>query len=307
MRDVQVGLDGRVVHVVEEPDHARDVVQQRQVERLELQARSPGRGRRHTRRALATCLTAVAHCSAGGITSFCQMYSPRTRSTFFASNSRAMSRYARTRSTWNRWTLGLKSTSPTATQATLTIGRPAASHSSLISRFSLTSISSGSAKMSIESKPISLVLLDAERGPAAGLDPGGIDQAEFHGDSPAKARRVHALDGRRDCRARSASASGKPDREAGTAARSGLDLDRAVVLLDDPVADREAQPGPLADRLGGEERVEDPLADGRVDAAAGIGDLDPDALDLGIGSGADRDRALGGQASMAFISRLTTT
>ena len=63
----------------------------------------------------------------------------------------------------------------------------------------------------------------------------------------------------------------------------GLDLDRAAVLLDDPVADREAQPGPLADRLGGEERVEDPLADRRVDAAAGVGDLDPDALGLGLG------------------------
>ena len=39
-----------------------------------------------------TCLTAVRHCSSGGITSFCQMYSPRTRRTFFASKRNAMSR-----------------------------------------------------------------------------------------------------------------------------------------------------------------------------------------------------------------------
>src|SRR5262249_5082478 len=69
-----------------------------------------------------------------------------------------MSRYALTRSTWNRCTLGLKSISPTATQATLTIGRPALSHSSLMSLRSLTPASSGSAKMSIESNPISLVI-----------------------------------------------------------------------------------------------------------------------------------------------------
>src|SRR6185312_13271047 len=82
-----------------------------------------------------------------------------------------------------------------------------------------------------------------------------------------------------------------PDGEAGPLARSGLDLDGPVVLLDDPVADREPQPGPLAQRLGGEERVEDPIADRRIDAAAGVGDLDPDPLAPGIGPGPDRDRA----------------
>jgi hypothetical protein len=55
--------------------------------------------------------------------------------------------------------------------------------------------------------------------------------------------------------------------------------DDSAVHLDDPVADRQAQPGPLADRLGREERVEDFVADLRIDAAAGIGDLD--LLDLG--------------------------
>ena len=81
-----------------------------------------------------------------------------------------------------------------------------------------------------------------------------------------------------------------------------------MVLLDDPVADREPQPGPFADRLGGEERVEDPFADRRLDAAAGVGDVDPDALGLGLGTRADRDGIRPAvQASMAFMSRLTTT
>ena len=87
----------------------------------------------------------------------------------------------------------------------------------------------------------------------------------------------------------------------------GLDVDRAAVLLDDPVADREAQPGPFADRLGGEERVEDPLADRRVDAAAGVGDLDPDAAASGSGPVRIVTVPSAQQASMAFISRLTTT
>src|SRR5262245_56078629 len=55
-------------------------------------------------------------------------------------------------------TLGLKSISPTATQAMLTIGKPALSHSRLMSRRSLMSMSSGSAKISMVSKPISLVM-----------------------------------------------------------------------------------------------------------------------------------------------------
>ena len=60
----------------------------------------------------------------------------------------------------------------------------------------------------------------------------------------------------------------QPDGEAGALAGGGLDLDRAAVVLDDAVADRQAQAGPLADRLGGEEGVEDPVADRRVDAVA---------------------------------------
>ena len=99
------------------------------------------------------------------------------------------------------------------------------------------------------------------------------------------------------------------DCETRTSARHGLDLDRAAVLLDDPVADRQAQAGPLADRLGGEERVED--------AARGSPGRCPQPLSVtsirtppssGSVRGADASPfPLGEQASMAFISRLTMT
>ena len=52
----------------------------------------------------------------------------------------------------------VKAISPTATQATLTIGRPTRAHSWRMSRRSRASMSSGSAKMSIESNPISRVI-----------------------------------------------------------------------------------------------------------------------------------------------------
>ena len=51
----------------------------------------------------------------------------------------------------------------------------------------------------------------------------------------------------------------------------GLDVDGTVVFLDNPVTDREAETGPLADRLGREEWVEDPFADAGIDAAACVG------------------------------------
>ena len=47
--------------------------------------------------------------------------------------------------------------------------------------------------------------------------------------------------------------------------------------LDDAACQREAQPRPLALRLGGEERLEDPGLDLRRDARAGVGDLDAHA------------------------------
>src|ERR1041384_4716369 len=53
--------------------------------------------------------------------------------------------------------------------------------------------------------------------------------------------------------------------------RLALHRDEAVALLDDPVHHREAEPGPLAERLGGEERLEEVGADLGRHAAAGIG------------------------------------
>jgi hypothetical protein len=109
------------------------------------------------------------------------MYSPRTSRTFLASKPYAMSRYAFTRSTWNRCTLGLKSTSPTATQATLMIGNPARSHSSLMS-FALPDV--GVERVGEDVDGVEADLLrhpDAEGGLAARLGPGGVDQAKFHG------------------------------------------------------------------------------------------------------------------------------
>ena len=61
------------------------------------------------------------------------------------------------RDRWNRCTLGLKSMSPTATHATLTTGSPAAAHSVRISARPRASRSSGSAKTSIESNPMTFV------------------------------------------------------------------------------------------------------------------------------------------------------
>ena len=53
-----------------------------------------------------------------------------------------------------------------------------------------------------------------------------------------------------------------------------LDVDAAVVLLDDGVADGQAQPGALADALGREERIEDAGAVLGPDARARVGDAD---------------------------------
>ena len=62
------------------------------------------------------------------------------------------------------------------------------------------------------------------------------------------------------------------DAEHRAAGLRGIDLDPAVVVLDDAVADRQAQARPLPRVLGGEERLEDLVAIGRGDAAAGVGD-----------------------------------
>ena len=51
--------------------------------------------------------------------------------------------------------------------------------------------------------------------------------------------------------------AGQADRELGEFADLAVDLDRAAMLLgDDVIADREAEPGAFAGRLGREERLE---------------------------------------------------
>src|SRR5690348_7016166 len=71
---------------------------------------------------------------------------------------------------------------------------------------------------------------------------------------------------------------------------STVDPDRpAEIAGDDVVHDREPEARPLAEGLGGEHRLEDPIHDLRIDPAAAVGDLDVEAgvaLDQGDGDGA---------------------
>jgi len=62
----------------------------------------------------------------------------------------------------------------------------------------------------------------------------------------------------------------------GALAGRALDRDLAAQLADDAVTDRQPQPGPDADRLGGEEGIEDARLDLGGDAVSGIADLDGD-------------------------------
>src|ERR1700722_4029202 len=57
-----------------------------------------------------------------------------------------------------------------------------------------------------------------------------------------------------------------------------LDVDRSSDVLDDALADREAEPGPLA--LGGEEGDEEVLEHLLRDPGAGVADADLDVLDV---------------------------
>src|SRR3954470_12702466 len=52
--------------------------------------------------------------------------------------------------------------------------------------------------------------------------------------------------------------------------RRTLDLDVRVVVLDQPLHDFQAQPGALAHRLGGEERLEQMVEDPRGNAGSGV-------------------------------------
>ncbi len=70
-----------------------------------------------------------------------------------------------------------------------------------------------------------------------------------------------------------------------------MDLDPAVVFFDDAVTDAQSQSGSLAQRLGREKRVEDALADCRVDPATVVRDIDAHAHGFRLGLGMDRDHA----------------
>src|SRR5690349_8958100 len=58
------------------------------------------------------------------------------------------------------------------------------------------------------------------------------------------------------------------DAERAAATDLGLDLDGAAVVADDSEADRQPQARPLADRLGREDRPEQPRPMPRAEAAA---------------------------------------
>src|SRR6187200_1845436 len=52
----------------------------------------------------------------------------------------------------------------------------------------------------------------------------------------------------------------------------------AVTIDDDAPSDVEAEARALADILGGEERLEDAAGERRIDAVAGVGDVDDDGV-----------------------------
>src|SRR6266568_203830 len=54
-------------------------------------------------------------------------------------------------------------------------------------------------------------------------------------------------------------------------ARFAIDVDEAVMLLDDPIDDGQPQAGSLPHLLGGEKRLKDPLAHGFVHTLSGVG------------------------------------
>ena len=110
------------------------------------------------------------------------------------------------------------------------------------------------------------------------------------------------------------------DLERGALADLALHRDEAAGLLDDAVDGRKTKARAVADRLGGEERLENLGLVFRRDADAGVGDFDQHIVAGRHQSGADRARAgeqvafevrmvtvppSGGMASRAFTTRLT--
>ena len=70
----------------------------------------------------------------------------------------------------------------------------------------------------------------------------------------------------------------QPDAKEAALAEMALDFERAAVIADDAVADREAQACPFADRLGREEGLEDVRQVLGTDPAAVVFDLDQDSV-----------------------------
>src|SRR5262245_61036224 len=73
--------------------------------------------------------------------------------------------------------------------------------------------------------------------------------------------------------------AGQSDSELSVVADMAINLDRAAVLLGyDVIADRQAQTGPLAGRLGREERLEQLVLDLRRDARTVVSNADLDRI-----------------------------
>ena len=113
-------------------------------------------------------------------------------------------------------------------------------------------------------------------GAPAQVQPPPAGGVALHAAGPA--RRHRRVDARHrqliHCASASAGGERQPDPEPGVAGHR-LDLQIPVVLVhDDAPGDVEPEPGALAHRLGGEERLEDPLAGSPAAPRAGVADLD---------------------------------
>ena len=84
---------------------------------------------------------------------------------------------------------------------------------------------------------------------------------------------------------------GELDHRATPLARLALELDRAAVLVDHAAAQGQSEARTFADRLGGEEGLEDFLLDVRGHARAAVHDLEPDAVPVWLVPRRHRDPA----------------
>ncbi len=70
------------------------------------------------------------------------------------------------------------------------------------------------------------------------------------------------------------SCHGQENGESAALSRLALHFNGTAVLMNDPIADAQAQARALADWFCGEERVEDSLHNGRIDAGSAVYDFD---------------------------------